>query len=99
MAEKIASITSADTYEIKASQEYTDADLDWHDDNSRSTLEQNDASARPEIGSDPVSLDGYKTIYQTVREYSCLHAVGSGMNRTPLNKNTVYIRSLQARPP
>ena len=63
VAEKIASITGADIYEIKAAQEYTDADLDWNDDDSRSTHEQNDASARPEIGSDPVTLDGYKTIY------------------------------------
>ena len=63
VAEKIASVTGADTYEIKAAQEYTEADLDWHDDDSRSTHEQNDASARPEIGSDPVSLEGYKTIY------------------------------------
>lgn len=63
VAEKIASITGADTYEIKAAQEYTDADLDWHDDNSRTSHEQNDASVRPEIGSDPVSLEGYKTIY------------------------------------
>lgn len=63
VAEKIASVTGADTYEIKAAQEYTEADLDWHDDDSRSTHEQNDSSARPEIGSDPVSLEGYKTIY------------------------------------
>lgn len=63
VAEKIASITGADIYEIKAAQEYSDADLDWHDDGSRSTREQNDASARPEIGSDTVSMDGYKTIY------------------------------------
>lgn len=63
VAEKIASITGADTYEIKAAQEYTDADLDWNDSDSRSTHEQNDPDARPEIGSDPVSLDGYKTIY------------------------------------
>ena len=62
-AEKIASITGADIYEIKAAQEYTDADLDWHDSDSRTTHEQNDPSARPEIGSDPVSLDGYTTIY------------------------------------
>ena len=63
VAEKIASITGADIYEIKAAQEYTDADLDWHDSDSRTTHEQNDPSARPEIGSDPVSLDGYTTIY------------------------------------
>ena len=63
VAEKIAGITGADTYEIKAAQEYTDADLNWNDSNSRSTKEQNDSSARPEIGSDTISFDGYSTIY------------------------------------
>ncbi len=63
VAEKIAGITGADIYEIKAAQEYTDADRNWNDSNSRTTKEQNDPSARPEIGSDPVSLDGYTTIY------------------------------------
>ena len=63
VAEKIAAITGADLYEIKAAQEYTSADLDWNDSDSRTTHEQNDKSARPEIGSDPVSLDGYSTIY------------------------------------
>ena len=63
VAEKIASITGADIYEIKAAQEYTSEDLDWNDSDSRTTHEQNDPSARPEIGSDPVSLEGYTTIY------------------------------------
>ncbi len=63
VAEKIATITGADIYEIKAAEEYTDADLDWNDSDSRTTHEQNDASVRPEIGSEPVSLEGYKTIY------------------------------------
>ena len=63
VAEKIAAITGADTYEIKAAQEYTDADLNWNDSDSRSTKEQNDSSVRPEIGSDALSLDGYTTIY------------------------------------
>ncbi len=63
VAEKIASITGADIYEIKPAQEYTSADLDWNDSDSRTTHEQNDKSARPEIGSDPASLEGYSTIY------------------------------------
>lgn len=63
VAEKIAGITGADTYEIKAAQEYTDADLNWNDSESRSTKEQNDSSVRPEIGSEAISLDGYTTIY------------------------------------
>ena len=63
VAEKIAAIENADIYEIKAKQAYTSADLNWHDSNSRSTKEQNDESVRPEIGSDPVSPEGYEKIY------------------------------------
>ena len=63
VAEKIASITGADIYEIKPAQEYTSEDLDWNDSDSRTTHEQNDKSVRPEIGSDPISLEGYSTIY------------------------------------
>ena len=63
VAEKIAGITGADIYEIKAAQEYTDADLNWNDSDSRSTKEQNDSAVRPEIGSELISLDGYSTVY------------------------------------
>ncbi len=63
VAEKIAKITNADIYEIKPAQPYTDADLDWNDSSSRSTAEQNNKSARPEIASEKLSLDGYSTIY------------------------------------
>lgn len=63
VAEKIADITNADLYEIKAAQAYTDADLNWHDSSSRTTKEQNDKSIRPEIASEKLSLDGYATIF------------------------------------
>ena len=63
VAEKIAKIEGADLYEIKAAQEYTSADLNWHDNSSRTTKEQNDKSVRPQIGSEKISLDGYSRIY------------------------------------
>lgn len=63
IAETIAAVTGADLYEIKAAQEYTSADLDYGDSNSRTSKEQNDSSVRPEIGSEMISLDGYDTIY------------------------------------
>lgn len=63
VAEKIASVTGGDLYEIEAAQTYTDDDLNWHDNASRTTVEQNDKSARPAIGSAPLSLNGYSTIY------------------------------------
>ena len=63
VAEKIASVTGADIYEIKAALEYTDEDINYNDSDSRTSKEQNDSSARPEIGSKEISLDGYSTIY------------------------------------
>lgn len=63
VAEKIAALENADLYEIKAAQEYTEADLNWHDSESRTTLEQNDKSVRPAIGSERISLEGYEKIY------------------------------------
>ena len=63
VAEKIASITGGDLYEILAAQPYTEDDLNYNNDSSRSTTEQNDKNVRPEIGSEDISLEGYKTIY------------------------------------
>ncbi len=63
VAETIAAVENADLYEIVPAQPYSDADLNWNDSNSRSTKEQNEKSARPQIGSDAVTLDGYDTIY------------------------------------
>ncbi len=63
VAQQIAEITNADTYEILAAQTYTTADLNWNDKESRTTKEQNDKSVRPEIGSEKISFDGYSTIF------------------------------------
>ena len=63
VAERIAAYTGGDFYEIKAAQEYTTADLNWSDRSSRTTIEQNDKSARPAIGSADLNLDGYQTIF------------------------------------
>ena len=63
VAEKIASLENADLYEIVPAQPYSSDDLNWNDSNSRSTIEQNDKTIRPEIGSDKVDLSAYDTIY------------------------------------
>ena len=63
VAEKIAAVTGGDLYEILPAEPYTDDDLNYNDSSSRSTIEQNDKNARPEIGSEDISLEGYTTIY------------------------------------
>ncbi|MDD3410698.1 MAG: flavodoxin [Eubacteriales bacterium] len=63
LAEYAAAYLSADLYEIVAAQPYTDADLDYGDNKSRTTLEQGDDTVRPEIDGLMESIDGYDTIY------------------------------------
>ena len=46
VAEKIAKITEADMFEIEPVEPYTDADLDWTDDDSRVSREHDDESLR-----------------------------------------------------
>lgn len=48
-AEKIAQAANADLFEIAPKIPYTNADLNWMDKNSRSTIEMKNPSSRPEI--------------------------------------------------
>lgn len=63
VAEKIAALTGGDMYEILAAQPYSEEDLNYNDADSRTTHEQNDPNIRPEIESEDISFEGYKTIY------------------------------------
>ena len=63
VAERIADVTGGGLYEILAAEPYTGDDLNYNNSNSRCTKEQNDKNARPEIGSEDVSLEGYTIIY------------------------------------
>lgn len=62
-AEHIANGLSADLYEIVPEEPYTAADLDYNDDNSRSTLEMNDPSARPAISGSVDNMDQYDIVF------------------------------------
>lgn len=63
VAEKLAGTIGADLYEIKPEQTYTNADLNWQDKQSRSTLEMNDRSSRPSIGNKVENMDQYGTVF------------------------------------
>ncbi len=49
MAENLAQAAGADLYEIRPAVPYTRADLNWMDKKSRSSVEMNDRSYRPEL--------------------------------------------------
>ena len=65
VARQLADIFDADLFEITPEQLYTDADLDWRDKTSRSTIEMNDKSSRPAIkdGGKVPNLDQYDVVY------------------------------------
>lgn len=64
IAEKIASVTGADLYEIKPKEPYTDEDLNYNDDGSRATKEQNNKDVRPEYENIELDIENdYSTIF------------------------------------
>lgn len=63
VAENLMIATGADLYKIVPEEPYADEDLDYENDQSRASLEMNDPDARPAIGGEPISLEGYEIVY------------------------------------
>lgn len=61
VAEKLASAVGADLFEIEPKEIYTDADLNWMDKQSRSSVEMNQ-NIKPEILNKVSNLEDYDTI-------------------------------------
>ena len=63
VAEMIAEATGGTLYEITPEQEYSDADLNWRDESSRSSVEMHDLSFRPAIVRNLENAGDYDVIY------------------------------------
>lgn len=63
VAKTIAELVQATLYEIRPQQEYTVEDLDWNDKQSRSSVEMNDASARPALVGDVDNIGQYDVVF------------------------------------
>lgn len=61
-AEKVAAALNADLAPIHAAQPYTAADLDWHDDTSRTSIEQHGHDSRVAIKDDLPDISSYENI-------------------------------------
>ena len=64
-AEQLAEVTNADLFEIVPEQLYSEADLDWRNDKSRSSVEMKDLSSRPAVknGGKVDNIDQYEVVY------------------------------------
>lgn len=63
VAEKIASVTGGDLFEIMPVNVYTEEDLDGWNESARGTRESKDRSTRPEVKDKVENFEKYDTIY------------------------------------
>ncbi|MBR3448502.1 MAG: NAD(P)H-dependent oxidoreductase [Oscillospiraceae bacterium] len=62
-AKTLAEAADADLYEIRPAVPYTEADLDWHDKESRSSVEMRDGSSRPALADTDADIASHDTIF------------------------------------
>lgn len=62
-AKKLAQAANADIYEICPAVPYTDADLNWMNKDSRSSVEMNQPDFRPEIAGKVQAMEQYDTVF------------------------------------
>ena len=62
VAKNLAEAAGADLYEIKPAEPYTQADLNWMDKKSRSSVEMNDKSSRPALADKDADISSYDQI-------------------------------------
>lgn len=63
VAEMLADAVGADIHEIRPKVPYTKADLNWMDQNSRSSVEMRNKAFRPEISENYIQMDGYDVVF------------------------------------
>ena len=63
VAERLASAIGADIQEIKPVAPYTAADLNWHDNKSRSSVEMADRASRPAIQAPMPDVSAYGIVF------------------------------------
>ncbi|UWD48725.1 flavodoxin [Clostridioides difficile] len=63
LAERLAQEIGADLFEIKPESPYTNADLDWWNSKSRSSIEMNDRNCRPAISSQMTDMVQYDIVF------------------------------------
>ena len=91
VAQQLAEVTGADLYEIKPEVPYTEADLDWRDKQSRSTLEMQDRKSRPAIAGKLKNMADYEVIYVgfPIWWYTCPTIINTFMESYDFSGKTV----------
>ena len=91
VAQQLAEVTGGTLHEIKPAQPYTDADLDWHNKQSRSSVEMQDKSSRPAITDKLKNMQDYDIIYVgfPIWWYTCPTIINTFMEAYDFKGKTV----------
>jgi len=91
VAQQLAEVAGADLHEIKPEQPYTDADLDWRDKESRSSVEMKDKNSRPAITDKLENMADYDVIFVgfPIWWYTCPTIINTFMEAYDFKGKTV----------
>ena len=91
VAQQLAEVAGADLHEIKPEQPYTDADLDWNDKQSRSSVEMQDKKSRPAITGKITDMKDYDIVYVgfPIWWYTCPTIINTFMEAYDFQGKTV----------
>jgi flavodoxin len=91
VAQQLAEVAGADLHEIKPAQPYTDADLDWQDKQSRSSVEMQDKNSRPAITGKLQNMQKYDVVFVgfPIWWYTCPTIINTFMEAYDFQGKTV----------
>lgn len=91
VAQQLAEVAGANLHEIKPEQPYTDADLDWRDKESRSSVEMKDKNSRPAITDKLENMADYDVVFVgfPIWWYTCPTIINTFMEAYDFKGKTV----------
>ena len=91
VAKRLAEVTGGDLHKIQPELPYTDADLDWRDKQSRSTIEMQDKNSRPAITNKLANMQDYDVVYVgfPIWWYTCPTIINTFMEAYDFKGKTV----------
>ena len=93
VAEKIAKAINGDLFEIEPTQKYTSEDLDWTNKQSRSSIEMQDKTFRPQILNKVSNIIEYDTVVLgfPVWQYTAPTIINTFIEENNLKEKNIYI--------
>ena len=93
LANTLAEVLGADTYEIKPVTPYTGKDLNWNDSKSRSSIEMADITSRPALADKSAKISDYDTIFLgfPIWWYVAPHIINSFLESYDFSGKTIVL--------